>query len=228
MKRLLLVRHGESIWNAEARIQGQSCRGLSPLGFAQAAATAAALAARYPEAQLVTSDLQRTRETVAPLAAALGATPLEDRRLRERSFGSWEGRLRREVMHEEADRWQRWLEGEDVVSEVGGESAAELADRVAPAFEELVASTPDGSTTIAVTHGGSIWNGLHRVLGLPNPTLGGVDNTSLSTLLGHADGLVLGSWNETGHLPEDLRSGAVARRPLEGQATSSDAPPVGR
>jgi glucosyl-3-phosphoglycerate phosphatase len=239
VKRLVLVRHGESIWNAEGRIQGQRCAGLSASGHAQAAATGPALAAAYPDATLVTSDLQRTVETAAPLAAALGRVPSQDPRLRERTFGAWEGRLRDEVIAAEGERWRRWMAGEDVVEEVGGESAATLAARVEPVLRELLAETPSGGVTIAVTHGGPIWHGVHRLLELRIGTLGGVDNTSVTELLGWQDAgsgpdqadrlvsdgdglrIVLDRWNETAHLPVPLRTGWRPRQ-------QSDAPPVGR
>lgn len=231
MSRLVLVRHGESIYNADARIQGQQCAGLSRLGEAQAEATAAALAAAYPGARLVSSDLRRTRETIAPLAVALTREPEEDARLRERSFGRWEGHLRVEVARDDADRWRRWLGGEDVIGEVGGETGRELADRVVPAFEELLAATPDDEVTIAVTHGGPIWHGLHRLLGFDRPILGGVDNCSVTELGSFSPASEIGidrdrsprlrRWNEVGHLPVELREGW--RLP----ANASDGPPVG-
>jgi glucosyl-3-phosphoglycerate phosphatase len=247
MKRLVLVRHGESIWNAEARIQGQACAGLSEIGHAQAKVTAAALSASYPDAQLVTSDLQRTIETVAPLAAALGREPAQDPRLRERSFGDWEGHLRADVIAADPERWQRWLDGEDVVGEVGGESAAQLADRVEPVLRELLDTTPDAGVTIAVTHGGPVWHGTHRVLGLRPGTFGAVGNASVTEFLAFErplrgkDGpgpVVLDRWNELAHLPLELRIGWVPsvlgaaagegsdRR--DADRAASDAPPVGR
>jgi broad specificity phosphatase PhoE len=225
VRRLVLVRHGESIWNAEGRIQGQSCAGLSPRGHAQAAATAAALAGSYPDATLVTSDLQRTRETVAPLEAALGRAATPDARLRERSFGAWERQLRTDVVRDDAERWRRWVHGEDVVGEVGGESAEDLADRVEPMLRELLGATEDGQVTVAVTHGGPIWQGIHRLLGLRLGTVAGVDNASVHEILG-ADGdvAVLDRWNDVGHLPLQLRSGSIAGSTPPGP----DAPPVGR
>ena len=63
MRRLVLIRHGESVWNAEGRVQGQQCAGLSSLGRQQSQLVAAAVAASNPTARLVTSDLQRARET---------------------------------------------------------------------------------------------------------------------------------------------------------------------
>lgn len=233
MRRLILVRHGESTWNAERRIQGQACAGLSPQGHAQASATAVALAGRHPQARLVTSDLRRTRETVAPLEAALGRQAALDPRLRERSFGAWERRLRDEIAASEVDRWQRWLGGEDVVAEVGGESADALAERVAPVLRELLDDTEDGGVTIAVTHGGPVWQGIHRAIGAAPGTFGGVDNASIHELVSFAVGgaVVLDRWNEVGHLPVHLRTGWVPGNSGSHVAVDpalSDGPPVGR
>jgi broad specificity phosphatase PhoE len=241
VRRLVLVRHGESIWNAERRIQGQACAGLSARGHAQAAAAALALAATYPGARLVTSDLQRTRETVAPLEAVVGRRAEQDPRLRERSFGTWERRLRDEVAQEEGDRWQRWLGGEDVVGEVGGESAEDLVARVRPVLWELLEATPDGGVTIAVTHGGPVWHGVHDLVGVPPGTFGGVDNASLHELLAFGGGgvgsVLVDRWNETGHVPAHLRSGWTPAVAVTNDgngdgsgrgALAADAPPVGR
>lgn len=232
MRRLVLVRHGESRWNAEARVQGQRCAGLSSVGHAQAEITAAALASAYPEAVLVTSDLQRTLETIAPLELELRRTARQDPLLRERSFGDWEGELRTEIASRDSSRWQRWLAGEDLIAEVGGESADQLADRVVPVLRELLAATATGGVTIAVSHGGTIHHGLHRWLGLHPGTLGGVANTSVTELVawdGVVEGLVgdvegngrvvLDRWNEVAHLPVELRT---AWRP---KVTSEDVPP---
>ena len=222
MSRLVLVRHGESIYNADARIQGQQCAGLSELGHAQAKATAAALAEAYPEARLFVSDLQRTRETIAPLAEALGREPEQDERLRERSFGVWEGRLRTEVVRDESDRWQRWVQGEDVIGEIGGETSEELIARVLPVFTQLLDDTSEGSTTIVVTHGGPVWHGVQRMLELDRPIFAGVNNCSIAELsAGSAAVPRLRRWNEVGHLPVDLREGWLA------PVASSDGPPVG-
>ena len=230
MRRLVLLRHGESAWNAEGRIQGQRCEGLSALGREQAQVAAVALAAAHPEASLVSSDLARCLETCEPLAERLRAEPIIDQRLRERSFGAWEGRLRAEVARDDAEHWARWLGGEDVVREVGGESAGELADRIEPVWRELLERTPDQGVTIAVTHGGPVWHGVHRLLGLRPGTLGGVSNASVTELIAweagvgpgaRAAAVVLDRWNETGHLPVELRTDWRPR-------AVSDAPPVGR
>jgi glucosyl-3-phosphoglycerate phosphatase len=222
VRRLVLVRHGESIWNAEGRIQGQRCAGLSEVGHAQAKAVGHALAEAHPGAAVVASDLQRCQETGEPLLDALGVEAAVDARLRERSFGAWEGRLRAEVAAADTERVERWRAGEDVIGEIGGETAAMLAERIGPALRGLLAAIPDGGVTIAVTHGGPVWHGTHLLLGMPLGTLGTVDNASVTELASwHGQDVVLHRWNETAHLPLGLRTGWVP-------SLTSDAPPVGR
>lgn len=214
MRRLVLVRHGESWWNAQRRIQGQSCAGLSDVGHLQAQAVASALAATYPGAEVVCSDLQRTVETATPLVATLGRDLRLDQRVRERSFGAWEGRTPDELATEDPDRWHRWRAGRDVIGEVGGETRDELADRVVPVMIELLDATPLDGTTIVVTHGGPVWHGTHRLLGLTPGTLGSIANASVTELVRAApatDGtrstpMVLDRWNDVGHLPVELRT----------------------
>jgi broad specificity phosphatase PhoE len=226
VSRLLLVRHGQSIWNAEARIQGQACRGLSATGHTQAKALGEALADELAlvegEITLVTSDLQRCLETIRPLCERLGVEPEVDAGLRERSFGAWEGRLRTEVAAEDAERWQRFCEGEEVIAEVGGESAQQLGDRVEPVLRALLDATPRDGVTVAVTHGGPVWQGLHRLLGLPLATLGGVANAGISEIVAWRRSLALGRWNDVGHLEPGLRTTFAPPR------SRTAAPPVGR
>lgn len=241
MRRLLLVRHGESRWNAEGRIQGQACAGLSARGHAQAQALAdnigpglaRRVAADAAEVRLVTSDLQRAVETARPLARILDLEPVHDRRLRERSFGSWEGRSHTELAVDEPERYRRWTTGVEVMGEIGAETAIELAERVVPALAELLTATPRGGVTVVISHGGSIWHGLHRLLRLPPRSLGPVGNASVAELLllveeeappGHVDEgtsggngtgrllpsgvhVVLASYNDLAHLPTELRTG---------------------
>lgn len=207
MRRLALIRHGESAWNAEGRVQGQACAGLSPLGHEQAAALAAEIATWGPSLRLAASDLTRARQTAQPIATAIDEVPDILVMLRERNFGRWEAHLREEIEQQDADRWRRWCAGEDVITEVGGESREQLAERAAAVFTDLLASTPDGSTSIAVSHGGTIWHGTHQLVGLAEGTLGPVANASITRLVSYDDGRVrLETWNDTGHLPERLRA----------------------
>ena len=253
MRHLLRVRHGESLWNAEGRIQGQACAGLSPRGHDQAHALASSygpalhllLEVDATAVRIVSSDLQRAAETAAPLSVSLGIAAEHDPRLRERSFGRWEGLSHAELVAREPERYQRWTTGGDVMREIGAETAAELAERVAPTLAALLRSTPLGGVTVAVSHGGSIWHGLHRLLGLRPRSLGPVGNASVAELLlfveeedgppvpdeaTTADGdggattrtgphPILASFNDLAHLPPDLRTGGFAA------GTTSDAVP---
>ncbi|MFA9430823.1 histidine phosphatase family protein [Egicoccus sp. AB-alg2] len=209
MRRLVLVRHGESVWNATGRIQGQQCAGLSDDGHAQSQHVGEALAAAHPDARVVVSDLLRCQQTAAPLLEVLAVDPETDARLRERSFGAWEGLTRTEAEERDPERWQRWRAHDDaVVAEIGGETNAVFVERIVPVLRELMDETPEDGVTIAVTHGGPVWHGTHALLELPPGTFGTVHNASVTELVSW-DGqrVVLDRWNEIAHLPLDLRIG---------------------
>lgn len=221
--RIVLVRHGESTWNVERRIQGQSGTGLTARGLQQARRTADLLADAYRGALVASSDLQRCSETVTPIAAALGAAARPDRGLRERHFGGWTGLLAEEVAREDAGRWERWRAGEDVVGEVGGETTPELVARVVGALRRLV-DEASGRPLVCVTHGGPIYHGTHALLGVEQHVLGGVANASVTELeVGEEVRLV--SWNQVAHLPAELR---VLLRAADGApGRDREPPPVG-
>lgn len=225
MRHLLLVRHGQSEWNREHRIQGQAGTGLTDLGTRQVKRAAAWLGASHPDARVVSSDLQRCRETAAPIAASLGVEVDEDRDLRERDFGDWTGRLVDDVEREHADLFARWRQGEDIVPEVGGESSAELSKRVVGALERTLADLPDPGVAVVVTHGGPVWHGTAGFLGLPDDVLGGVANASITELIADESwGRRLNAWNQVAHLPPEMQTWLRAvREAREGQDESSAA-----
>jgi probable phosphoglycerate mutase len=151
---IYFVRHGETDWNAEARLQGQRDVPLNDFGRVQAEEAGTrlrGLVQRYEDLAFVASPLSRTRETIERLRHTIGLPPGEyrtDERLRELSFGRWEGLTWKEVRRadpkgaagRERDKW--------AYAPPGGESYAMLAERVAPALAEL---THD---TVLVAHGG--------------------------------------------------------------------------
>jgi 2,3-bisphosphoglycerate-dependent phosphoglycerate mutase len=207
VRRLLLVRHGLTEDNRRGRVQGQGGVGLADEGVAQAERLAAWVAETHPAATVVSSDLQRCRETAAPVGQALGTDVVLDVDLRERHFGAWQGRDHADLAATDPDRWGRFCAGADVVEEVGGESNRALAARAVAAFRRLTSSGPD--TVLAVSHGGTIWHGLHALLALPPRTLGPVANTGVTEVGFTDDGVVLLAWNQTTHLDAAVRTRPV-------------------
>jgi probable phosphoglycerate mutase len=164
MARLLLVRHGESEWNAIGRWQGWADPPLSELGTRQAAVAARAVGAVDA---IVSSDLQRARMTADIIAGEIGIGPvIVDGALRERDAGPWTGMTRVEIEAE----WPGWI-GEGKRPD-GYEEDDSLLDRVVPALLTLEHA---GETVLVVTHGGVI-GAVDRALGETHartPNLGG-------------------------------------------------------
>ena len=164
MTRVLLWRHGQTAYNADNRIQGQLDAPLSALGRTQAAAVAPRLADLEPDL-LFSSDLSRAADTVAPLAALIGAPVTYDERLRERHFGLFEGHTTAELADLYPAALAAWRAG-DQVDEVGMEPQDAVAKRVASALHDYAAAAP-GGTIVVATHGGAAIQGTARVLGWP-------------------------------------------------------------
>jgi broad specificity phosphatase PhoE len=148
---LLLVRHGETDWNREGRWQGHSDTHLNELGREQAAR----LAGEVDGVDAIySSDLARARETADVIARRLGLDVRVDERLRERSFGAWEGKTAPEIEAEFRDAHARWLAGEGPGAD-DAEPFAEFGARVQGFVRDVLARHP-GETVLVVAHGGSI------------------------------------------------------------------------
>ena len=215
-RRVVLLRHGETDWNADGRWQGHGGTGLSRLGRLQAADTAAFLATTRPDiAIVVRSDLQRVAETAAPLLERL-AVPVEvDPRWREIDVGSWSGRTHEEVRALDPAGYQAWRTGGDP-RRGGGETDADLRVRVAAALEDLAGGS---GTVLVVTHGGPVRHAVAEALGLPaggHHRLAGAGNGSLSELRVEAGQWSLVGYNERSHLAVD-----AARQDDEGRASAA-------
>ncbi|MGQ4810031.1 Phosphoserine phosphatase 1 [Candidatus Entotheonellaceae bacterium PAL068K] len=165
MTRLLLVRHGETAWNAEGRFQGQTEMPLSPRGQRQAAALARMMAAETVQA-LYASDLSRAWETARRLATSLGCRVQPEPRLREMAFGRWEGLTFAEVQQDDADSLAAWQANPLQVAPPQGETLAQVTDRVSAVLAALVSVWQDG-TIVLVAHGGPLRVLLCLTLGLP-------------------------------------------------------------
>lgn len=150
--RLLLIRHGQSVWNAARRWQGHSDIPLSDLGREQANEAAASLADE-DLAALYASDLKRAFATAQIVGAPHDLIPIPDPRLRELDIGEWGGLTRSEI---EA-RWPSELEAFNADAPhsrpTGGETLTELQGRVGEALGEIAARHL-GATVVVVAHGG--------------------------------------------------------------------------
>lgn len=165
MLQVYLVRHGETQWNAERRIQGHSDSPLTEKGEQQAwqvAERAKALGITH----IIASDLGRTRRTAEIIAELCGCGITLDSRLRELDMGVLEKR-NLETLTEEEEGWRRQLVNGTAGGRIpGGESMQELADRMHAALATTLA-LPQGSRPMIVSHGMALGCLVSTILGLP-------------------------------------------------------------
>jgi broad specificity phosphatase PhoE len=183
MALITLVRHGESIWNGERRIQGHQDPPLSSRGRQQAALLAARLGGYLPRrpTALYASPLRRASETAEIVGAAVSLPVIAEPDLREMGLGSWEGRTVPEIRAASPGAYEGWLRDPLAHPAPGGERLEAFAARVTAAFDRARAAHP-GTDLILVSHGGPIKAILCHVLGLEFRLLFRIkqDNTALS------------------------------------------------
>jgi len=181
MTTLHLVRHGETEWNRDGRIQGWADTPLSEVGREQARELAATLVER-PIGAIYSSDLRRAYETAETLARQLGLQVRTTPALRERHFGDNEGRVAAEVAAELGTRSGTTWHGADD-RHPGGESIREVYSRVAAFLDELLQRPPAEEIAI-VTSGGPIRFATAYVAREPVETVvwRAVDNCSVTTV----------------------------------------------
>jgi broad specificity phosphatase PhoE len=193
--RLIIVRHGESTWNAEERLQGQLDPPLSERGREQARALAGVVDGVPPE-RVICSDLGRARET----AELMGVRPGRfDERWREIDVGSWGGRTAAEI-DAQGDELTNWRGGRRKAPD--GESWPDFSARVGRAVDELIAA---GGSWVVVAHGGCVRAVASHLTGADVLRLGSPPNASVTVfeLGGRPRLLVYGSLPDGG-LPTGL------------------------
>jgi glucosyl-3-phosphoglycerate phosphatase len=162
-RRVLLLRHGRTEWNASGRFQGQMDSPLDLIGRAQAAAAAVAVAPMRPDA-VVASDLSRTVDTASAVGAEVGLSVSLDARLREINLGEWEGLTRAEARERFPAEYGSWQAGSDE-RRGGGETYAEVGARSAECIIDWLDRLGPGSLLVAVTHGGTARATIGTLLG---------------------------------------------------------------
>lgn len=198
--RIVLIRHGETAWNVDTRIQGQLDQPLNDKGHWQARRVAQALADEGITA-LYSSDLQRAMQTATPLAQACGVAPRPEPGLRERAFGIFEGLTWAEIERDWPVESERWRRREPAFGPAGGETLAAFYERCVGCAVGLAQRHP-GELLALVAHGG-VLDCLHRAatrVDLRAPRSWQLGNASINRLLYTPQGLTLVGWADTGHL----------------------------
>lgn len=202
--RLCLVRHGETAWNAETRIQGHLDVPLNATGVAQARAAANALASERFEA-IYASDLLRARETALAIAHRLHIAVSADERLRERHYGRFQELTYAEARERHARDYARFERREPDWPLPGGESLSAFAARVRQALDDIVARHP-GEQVLVVTHGGVLDIAYRRATGrdLAAPRDFPLPNAALNWLEAAGADWSVTLWGERAHLDQAM------------------------
>jgi len=210
--RLLIVRHGRTAWNVNGRFQGQLDIPLDEVGQAQAGAAARRLAKERPAA-IYSSDLSRAWQTAraihtAIITASQPSPPpplMLDPRLRELHFGEWQGMTYTEIQERYPVALKAWEAEWLNTAPPGGETQAQLIERVQAVYQEIQAAYPD-DTVMLVGHGGALQALLCQALGMPVERFWQLhlDNTGLADLRIYPEGAILNLFNDTCHLETQI------------------------
>jgi glucosyl-3-phosphoglycerate phosphatase len=194
VRRLVMLRHGQTDFNLGSRMQGQLDTELSELGRAQAVAAAEVLGKRQP-LLIVSSDLRRAYDTAIKLGERTGLTVWVDDRLRETHLGDWQGLTHADIDSEAPGARLAWRDDARWAPH-GGESRVDVAARSLPVVAEVFSRETDWGhpnhpdrPVVLVAHGGLIAALSAALLKLPVenwPVLGGMGNASWVQLSGHS------------------------------------------
>ena len=198
--RLCLVRHGETAWNAEGRVQGQLDIPLNDVGQKQARAVGAVLGREKFDA-IYSSDLQRVMQTAAPAAKTLGMAPVLDARLRERHYGMFETLTYVEVKEKHPEEYARFHRKDLDYDFRNGESLRIFNERSLASVGEIAARHAGGSVLV-FTHGGVLEMVYRHAkkAGLSSPRDFEIPNAAINRVEIAADTWLVLQWAERGHL----------------------------
>ena len=209
--RIIAIRHGETAWNVDARIQGQLDIALNDKGRWQAQRLARALAAQEPMAALYCSDLLRAWDTAQSIADATGLPVVTAPGLRERGFGRFEGKTFAELERGWPDETARWRRRDPLWAPPEGESLLAVRDRVLGTTHALAARHL-GEQIVLVAHGG-VLDVFYRAATRQDtsaPRTWELGNASINRLLWTPQGLSVVGWSDTAHLDDLWQDEATA------------------
>ncbi len=197
----MLVRHGVTPWNRVRRFQGHTDIGLDDEGHEQARRTGQRLR-HWPLAAVYSSDLARALETAAPIALAQGLAVTREPELRERFYGSFEGRTHDELLRDQAVLFERWRAREpDFELPQGGETLRAFAARVELVLRRIAAAHP-GARVAVVSHGGVLDCAYRLATGLALAAVREhqLRNASINLISWDGDRFALRGWGDIAHL----------------------------
>ena len=201
--RIIAIRHGETAWNVDTRLQGHLDIALNEMGVWQAQRAAQALAGEAIDA-IYASDLQRAWQTAQAIAAAVNCPLTAHTGLRERGFGQLEGLTYAEIETRWPDMSQQWRQRVPDWAPPGGESLRAMRERVLDTATGLAAKHLGGQIVL-VAHGG-VMDMLYRLAtsqDLQAPRTWNLSNAAINRLLWTPEGFTLVGWADTGHLETD-------------------------
>lgn len=199
----IVIRHGETAWNAQARIQGHLDSPLNEEGLAQALLVGERLA-RESFSTLYSSDLGRALQTAQPIADRTAHDVVREPRLRERHLGAFQGLTGMQCEHDYPQDYARFKARDPDHVVPGGESVRQLFQRVSAIFSELARRHAD-ERVVVVTHGG-VLDALNRFAGgipLERPRDFAIYNASLNFILCEDERWSVERWGDISHLTRD-------------------------
>jgi probable phosphoglycerate mutase len=202
--RITAIRHGETAWNVDTRIQGQLNIALNDKGRWQATQAAQALAGEAVDA-IISSDLSRAYETALSIAQPHGLTVRTDTGLREREFGLFQGKTFAEIEAQHPEEALQWRKRVPEFAPQGGESLLQFRERVVQCLQQL-AVQHSGQHLVIVSHGG-VLDVLYRAatgLELQAPRSWELSNASINRVLWSGEQFSLIGWADTHHLTAGL------------------------
>jgi len=197
---VLLVRHGETEWNVQHRIQGQGDSALTEAGERQAELLGDRLAGTHIDA-VYSSDLTRALRTAEAIAERHALRPILDRGLRERGFGRWEGLTLDQAREDDAEALDMWQNDLENFRPPGAESSNDMRRRACDALQRILADCP-GKRIVIVSHSGPVRQMLAATLEMPGQESRRlrIANASITTLQAGPERITLVTFNDTCHL----------------------------
>ena len=201
---LVFVRHGETAWNVEGRIQGHTDIALNGLGVAQAEALGKRLLHDGFDA-VYSSDLIRAYHTARPAVADPDRTIVKDRRLRERHLGVLQGLTGDEAMVRHPAAWKAFKSRDPDLELTGGESLGDFSRRVV-GFVQAILQAHAGGRVLVVTHGGVLDATYRHAIGMPLSASRSfpIYNASVNVITHDSGRWKIEAWGDVSHLPREL------------------------